>query len=108
MLANSEHSDLIDILIKKTQINKAKTSREKRIFSVKNKNEQTCINSTATNRPIREKQYFSNLNTKYSQNLMKYPGLKSTENALELLNPKVIVMQIQCKQFTYPELSPYN
>lgn len=39
---------------------------------------------------------------------MKYPGLKSVNNALELLNPKVIVMRIQCKQFIYHELLRYN
>ncbi len=39
---------------------------------------------------------------------MKYPGLKRADNALELLNPKVIVMQIQCRLFTCHEPLPYN
>ncbi len=39
---------------------------------------------------------------------MKYPDLKSADNALELLNPKVIMMQIQCKLFTYHELLSNN
>ncbi len=39
---------------------------------------------------------------------MKYPDLKSADNALELLNPKVIVMRIQCSRFICHELLPYN
>ncbi len=39
---------------------------------------------------------------------MKYTDLKSAGNALELLNPKVIVMQIQCRRFICHELLPYN
>jgi len=43
-------------------------SGKKPIFSAKsNKNEQTCINSADTDRPNREKHYFSNLNIKYSK-----------------------------------------
>lgn len=39
---------------------------------------------------------------------MKYSGLTSTNNASTPLGPKVIVMQIQCKQFIYPKLLKYN
>jgi len=71
---------------------------KKRIFSARlNKNEQTRINSARFNRPIREKHYFSNLITKYSQNLISKPNKRKQYNSIGYAQCDRI--QRQYKQF---------
>jgi len=88
---------LIPLVKKRKSIEQKHSEKKADFFSKKTKNEQTCTNSTDADRPIREKHYFSTLNTRYSQNLMDYPSLTSTDNALTPLGSKVIVIQIQHK-----------